>query len=54
MDTLDQLPVRVVIVSDSALLFWGPANQNQPLEDYLAAHYRDSARFGEFRVLLRS
>jgi hypothetical protein len=53
MDTLDQLPVRTVIVSDSRLLFWGPPGQNQPLEDYLATHYRETARFGDFRVLVR-
>jgi hypothetical protein len=53
METLDQLPVRVVVVSDSRLLFWGPPQQNQPLEDYLASHYRETARFGDFRVLLR-
>jgi hypothetical protein len=53
VERLDQLPVRVVIVSDSRLLFWGPPEQNQPLEAYLATHYRDTVRFGELRVLLR-
>jgi hypothetical protein len=53
LNTLDQLPVRIVVVSAAGLLFWGPPRQNQPLEDYLAAHYRESARFGEFRVLIR-
>jgi hypothetical protein len=28
--------------------------QNQPLEEYLATRYRDTARFGEFRVLMRA
>jgi hypothetical protein len=54
VDTLDQLPVRIVIVSDSGLFAWGPPKLNQALEDYLVTHYRESARFGEFRVLVRS
>jgi hypothetical protein len=54
IDTLDHIPVRVVIVSNAGLLVWGPPGQNQRLEDYLAAHYRDSVRFGDFRVLTRT
>ena len=52
--TLDQIPVRVVVVSTAALSFWGPAAANEPLESYLAHTYRDIARFGEYRVLIRS
>jgi hypothetical protein len=52
--SLDRPPVRVVVVSDTDLAFWGPADQNQPLEDYLARRYRQTARFGEYRVLTRT
>jgi hypothetical protein len=54
MATLGQLPVRVLIVSAAGLVFWGPPATNQPLEEYLAARYRDVARFGEYRVLIRT
>jgi hypothetical protein len=54
MTTLGQLPIRVVIVSATALSFWGPPAANQPLEDYLARSYTDVARFGDYRVLRRS
>jgi hypothetical protein len=53
IEALDQLPVRVVVVSTAALKFWGPANENQPIEAYLDAHYRENAWFGEFHVLIR-
>jgi hypothetical protein len=53
MHTLEQRAVRVVVVSAAAMVFWGPANENQPLEDYLATHYQQAAQFGEFRVLMR-
>jgi hypothetical protein len=46
-------PVRVVVVSDAALSFWGPPAANAPLETYLGQMYRDVARFGEYRVLTR-
>ena len=51
---LGQIPVRVVIVSEAALSFWGPAAANKPLEDYLARSYAEVARFGEYRVLVKS
>jgi len=54
MATLGQLPVRVVVVSTAGLVYWGPPATNQPLEDYLAARYRDVARFGEYRVLIQT
>jgi hypothetical protein len=54
IEALGQIPVRVVIVSETALSFWGPAAANQPLEDYLARSYAEVARFGEYRVLLKS
>jgi hypothetical protein len=51
---LGQTPVRVVIVSQTALAFWGPAATNKPLEDYLARSYAEVGRFGEYRVLVKS
>jgi hypothetical protein len=51
MRTLAQLPVRTVIISESALSFWGPAAANKPLEDYLARRYVEVARFREYHVL---
>jgi hypothetical protein len=53
MVILAETPVRVVVVSDAALSFWGPAAANAPLESYLGQMYRDVARFGEYRVLTR-
>jgi hypothetical protein len=50
---LDHTPVRLVVVSDAALAFIGPAHANQPLEDYLATHYRPAAQYGEYRVLVK-
>jgi hypothetical protein len=50
---LADTPVRVVVVSDAALSFWGPPAANTPLETYLGHTYRDVARFGEYRVLRR-
>ncbi len=51
---LDQMPVRIVVVSGAELAFWGPPAGNQPLEAYLAETYREVARFGSYRVLMRS
>jgi hypothetical protein len=51
---LGQLPVRVVIVSEAALSFWGPPGANKPLEDYLARSYAEVARFGDYHVLIKS
>jgi hypothetical protein len=51
---LGQIPVRVVIVSEAALSFWGPSAANKPLEDYLAQSYEEVAHFGEYRVLVKS
>ena len=53
VDTLDTIPVRVAVVSQSQMQIWGPPGQNQALEDYLATHFQESARFGEFRILVR-
>jgi hypothetical protein len=53
MATLDRVPVRTIVVSDDALAFWGPPGDNAALEDYLAARYEDSTRFGSYRVLTR-
>jgi hypothetical protein len=51
---LAQTPVRFAVVSQAALSFWGPPLGTQSLEDYLAGSYQEVARFGEYRVLLRS
>ena len=51
---LDQTPVRIVVVSGAELAFWGPPAGNQPLEAYLAGTYREVARFGSYRVLMRN
>jgi hypothetical protein len=51
---LGQTPVRFAVVSQAALSFWGPPLGTQSLEDYLAGSYQEVARFGEYRVLLRS
>jgi hypothetical protein len=50
--TLDQQRVRMVVVSDADLNYWGPPGVNQPLEAYIARNYHDVARFGAARVLL--
>jgi hypothetical protein len=52
--TLDQTPVRVVVVSYADLAFWGPAAENAPLEAYLSQNYRERARFHEYRVFMRT
>jgi len=51
---LESTPVRFVVVSDAALMFWGLPKANAPLETYLGLAYRDVARFGEYRVLERT
>jgi hypothetical protein len=51
--TLDEQPVRVVVVNQAALKYWGPPASNQPLEDFLALGYQSVARFGDYRVLVR-
>jgi hypothetical protein len=44
--------VRVVVVHSPSLEYWGPPEGNQELETYLATHYQQAARFGDFRVLM--
>jgi hypothetical protein len=51
--TLDQIPINVVVVSESDLAFWGPPGENAPLEAYLVDNYHQIARFGEYLVLHR-
>jgi hypothetical protein len=53
ISTLDELPIRMVLVSGAELAFWGPPGSNQPLEAYLAQNYRQVARFGGYRVMIR-
>jgi len=45
--------VRVVVVNQAALKYWGPPASNQPLEDFLVSRYEPVARFGDYRVLVR-
>jgi hypothetical protein len=49
---LQQQAVRMIVVSDADLAYWGPPSVNQPLEAYIAQNYRDVARFGAYRILL--
>jgi hypothetical protein len=51
--TLDQIPINVVVVSESDLAFWGPPGKNAPLEAYLVGNFHQIARFGEYLVLHR-
>jgi hypothetical protein len=51
--TLDQIPINLVVLSESDLAFWGPRSENAPLEAYLAANYHQISRFGEYVVLHR-
>jgi hypothetical protein len=44
--------VRVVVVNNTSLAYWGPPGVNQPLETYLTTRYQQVARFGDYRVLL--
>jgi len=46
--------VRVLVVSYSALSFWGPPAQNLPLEAYLSQNFHEAARFREYRVFMRN
>jgi hypothetical protein len=52
--TLDALPVRIVMVSETDLAFWGPPEGNAPLEAYLAGKYHQIGQFSEYRVLRRN
>jgi hypothetical protein len=49
--TLQELPVRLVVVDNGSLKYWGPPSVNAALEDYLATQYTAVARFGDYRVL---
>ena len=51
---LQQQAVRMIIVSDAELAYWGPPGVNQSLEAYIAQNYRAVARFGAYRILLRA
>jgi hypothetical protein len=46
--------VRVVVTSSFWPYFWGPPGDNAPLEAYLAAEYREVARYGAYHVLERT
>lgn len=51
---LQQQGVRMIVVSAAELDYWGPPGVNKPLEAYIAQNYRDVARFGAYRILLRA
>lgn len=44
--------VRVAVVNNTTMAYWGPPDVNQPLETYLVTHYQQVARFGDYRVLV--
>jgi hypothetical protein len=43
---------RVVVISDFWESQWGPPGDNAVLEDWLSAHYTETARDGAYRVLV--
>ena len=45
--------VRVVVVNNWDLDYWGPPSSNEPLETYLATSYHEVAHFGDYRVLVQ-
>ena len=51
---LDQTPVYLVVVSAADLAYWGPVDENAPLEAYFVDKYHEIAQFGEYRVLRRN
>lgn len=52
--SLDRFPVQLVVVFESDLAYWGPPEDNAPLESYLVDHYHPVAQFDEYRVLHRN
>jgi hypothetical protein len=44
--------VRLVVTSDFWRRFFGPPGTNAPLEQYLATHYQEVARYGAYHVLV--
>jgi hypothetical protein len=46
--------VRLAIVGEFWRQAWGPAGDNAILEDWLVDHFHEVARFGQYRVLVRS
>ena len=50
---LGSRPVRLVVVSEADLLFWGPPAKNALLETYLTEHYHLVASFNEYQVFAR-
>jgi hypothetical protein len=51
---LQDSDVKLVIVGEFWRQAWGPAGDNAILEDWLVAHFHEVARFGQYRVLVRS
>ena len=52
--SLDRFPIQLVVVFESDLAYWGPPEDNAPLESYLVDHYHPVAQFDEYRVLHRN
>ena len=52
--TLDLTPINLVVVSESDLAFWGPAQENASLEAYLVSNFHEIVEFGAYRVLHRN
>jgi hypothetical protein len=50
---LDARPVKLVVVSEADLAFWGPPAKNAALETYLTEHYHLAASFSEYQVFAR-
>lgn len=49
---LEAANVRLVVVSDYWLGYWGPPGPNAPIEAWLASRFKEAARFGAYRVLV--
>ena len=51
--TLDRARVRIVVVSDAWVDFWGSTEGDSVLDAYLNTNFQEQARFGVYRVLIR-
>jgi hypothetical protein len=52
INDLETTRVRLVVVSDFWKTVWGAPGPNAPLEDWLARHYTEVARYSAYRVLV--
>jgi hypothetical protein len=53
-NTLDRAGVRVIVVSDAWLDFWGTTDGDVVMTAYLSTNFQERAQFGVFRVLVRA